>query len=250
MTRIRGVRSSITPVRRDLNGLRRAPRSPRPPAVPRPRPLRGPVALPWLLPRPLPRPRRLAADVWEAIAAREATEAQPLNVAPTYWARVVEASGGETPTIASVYAEARALLLPGIRASSTLTRAGTVGLWEDVVTNIFRGSTTSHALPPEWEGGRHGPCLRGTALRIHEPRGERGAPPPPVELCHQPTPNWLSTNSTMHLRLLFTTLAPPTHRLRSGRCPFCAAEESCTWEHVLRDCDAFWPSLPEELRPW
>ncbi len=167
-------------------------------------------------------------------------------MAPTYWARVVEANSGTPPTIAYVYEEARQLLLPGIWASSTLSQAGTVGVWEDVVRNVFRGSTTSHALPAEWAGGRAGPSLRGTALRIHTPRPRRGQAPPPPELHHQPTPNWLSTNSTMHLRLLYETLAPHSHRLVSGDCQFCGAAGGSTWEHVLMECDSFWETVPEE----
>ena len=111
--------------------------------------------------------------MWEAIEAREAHEAQPILAAPTYWGRVVEAQGGVPPTITSLYQDARSMLLPGIRASATLVRAGTVGLWEDVTRNVFRGDTTEHALPVEWDGGHLGPRLRGTALRIH-------LPPPPL----------------------------------------------------------------------
>lgn len=198
-----------------------------------------------------PPPRRLAADVWEAIEAREAHEAHPICAAPTYWRQVVEARGGVPPTITSLYQDARSMLLPGIQASATLVRAGTVRLWEDVTRNVFRGETTSHDVPPEWAGGASGPSLRGTALRIWQsPPSMLGGAPPPPELLHSPTPNWLTTNSTMHLRLLYETLAPTAHRLRTGPCPFCGAEEASTWEHVLLECDSFWETVPVELQPW
>ncbi len=41
--------------------------------------------------------------------------ATPLSVAPTYWREMVAARGGEVPTITSLYTEARAMLVPGLR---------------------------------------------------------------------------------------------------------------------------------------
>ena len=77
--------------------------------------------------------------------------ASPLLVAPTYWRQMVAAREGEEPTILSLYSEARAMLLPGLRQSVGLTRAGTVPIWEALASCSFRGDPVDMEIPTFWD---------------------------------------------------------------------------------------------------
>ena len=101
--------------------------------------------------------------MWQAIAAKEVEGivARPLDTAPAYWQRFVAARGGlPSATIRHLYMEARELLRAGFRASETLERAGTTGIWEALLPYLFRTDTVSLPHPPSWDDDY--PSLAGT----------------------------------------------------------------------------------------
>ena len=179
--------------------------------------------------------------------------AAPLCVAPTYWQEMVASRAGEAPSISSLYAEARTLLLPGLRQSALLARAGTLELWEALAACSFRGTVTSFELPRGWDLGFEAPELAGTSFRIQAQErsdGFRRLWTHTLEL--SPTPNWLSTRKGPHLLSLLRVLMPTALRLRPGRCPFCGeGPAQATWSHVLCECDEFWAAhVATALHPW
>ncbi len=179
--------------------------------------------------------------------------ATPLTVAPTYWREMVASRAGAAPSISSLYAEARALLLPGLRQSALLARAGTLELWEALATCSFRGTAMSFELPRGWDLGYEAPEHAGTSFRIRvreRSDGFRRLWTHTLEL--SPAPNWLSTRKGPHLLSLLRILMPTALRLRTGRCPFCdEGPPQVTWSHVLCECDAFWAAhVAAELHPW
>ncbi len=179
--------------------------------------------------------------------------ATPLCVAPTYWQEMVAAREGEAPTIASLYEEARTMLLPGLRQSALIDRAGTLEIWESLAQCSFRGATWAYELPCGWDLGFAAPELAGTSFRIRERvRTVDFHRTWEYYLELGPTPNWLSTRKGPHLLSLLRVLLPTARRLRTGCCPFCGGGPAqVTWSHVLSDCDVFWDDhVAPELWAW
>ena len=114
-------------------------------------------------PPPTPGRPRHATRVWDAILAAEAPLDDPLDVAPVYWQQMVEARGA-APTIADLYTETRELLMAGLEDSAAtfgaVGRAGTLGVWRDIVAHLYAAGDTRHTLPSAWEDAT--PDLRGT----------------------------------------------------------------------------------------
>ena len=58
-------------------------------------------------------------------------------------------------------------------------------------------------------------------------------------LVYQPSPNWLTANSPVHIHHLLEVLAPPNHQIWVGGCPWCP-HEAAGWMHTPQDCAGFW----------
>ena len=156
---------------------------------------------------------------------------------------MADARAGLAPSVDSLYVEARAHFVEGIRSSTSLVRTGTACVWEAILQYSFGTGDQDRLWPQSWSLAS--PSLRGTQLCAAEHRRLGQV------LRRRRAPSWLQPSGSHLLHRLLEVLAQDTGVLRDGPCPACGGRLPLdAWHHVLVSCPGFPSRVPLACLPW